>query len=117
MIKNIRALNPKPANIYDYQPNISIVPDVILKQNKNDLKLEINKSQIPKFNFNKNLYKDIKKKKLLNREKENLDKWVSSGKLLLDSKKRYKLFLSINSKRNCRKNWISRKYNKSVYNK
>ena len=85
MIKNIRALNPKPANIYDYQPNISIVPDVILKQNKNDLKLEINKSQIPKFNFNKNLYKDIKKKKLLNREKENLDKWVSSGKLLLDS--------------------------------
>ncbi|PPR30383.1 MAG: RNA polymerase sigma-54 factor 1, partial [Alphaproteobacteria bacterium MarineAlpha6_Bin6] len=38
MIKNIRALNPKPANIYDYQPNISIVPDVILKQNKNDLK-------------------------------------------------------------------------------
>tara|TARA_Y100000590_G_scaffold108612_1_gene123529 strand:+ start:1560 stop:2903 length:1344 start_codon:yes stop_codon:yes gene_type:complete len=85
MIKNIKSLNPKPASIFDYQPNIDIVPDVILKQNKDNFRLEINRSEIPKFNFNKKLYQEIKKKKLLNREKESLSNWVKSGKLLLDS--------------------------------
>ena len=85
MIKNIKSLNPKPANIFDYQPNINVIPDIILKQNKDNFKLEVNKSQIPKFNFNKELYQIIKKKKLLNREKESLTNWVKSGKLLLDA--------------------------------
>tara|TARA_Y100000590_G_C15640058_1_gene984602 strand:- start:144 stop:1496 length:1353 start_codon:yes stop_codon:yes gene_type:complete len=84
MIKVIKSLNPKPGNVYDYQPNINVIPDLILKQSKNDFKLEINKSEVPKFNFNKLLYKSIKKKKLLNREKENLSKWLKSGKLLLE---------------------------------
>ena len=85
MIKNIKSLNPKPASIFDHQPDISVIPDIILKQNKDNFKLELNKSQIPKFGFNKNLYKIIKKKKLLHREKESLSDWVKSGKLLLDS--------------------------------
>ena len=85
MIDNIKILNPKPANVFDFQPNVSIVPDIILSQNKGSFKLEVNKSQIPKFKFNKELYSLIKKKKLLNREKENLIKWVKSGKLLLSS--------------------------------
>ena len=85
MIKNIKSLNPKPANTYDYQPNIDIIPDVILKQNKDNFKLELNKSEIPKFDFNKKLYQIIKKKKLYEREKQNLSNWVKSGKLLLDS--------------------------------
>ncbi len=85
MIKNIKSLNPKPASIFDHQPDISVVPDIILKQNKDNFKLELNKSQIPKFDFNKKLYQIIKKKKLLHREKENLSDWVKSGKLLLDS--------------------------------
>ena len=59
MIKNIKSLNPKPANIFDYQPNINVIPDIILKQNKDNFKLEVNKSQIPKFNFNKELYQII----------------------------------------------------------
>ena len=85
MIKNIKSLNPKPANTYDYQPNIDIIPDVILKQNKDNFKLEVNQSQIPIFYFNKKLYQTIKKKKLYEREKRNLSNWVKSGKLLLDS--------------------------------
>ena len=85
MIKNIKSLNPKPANIFDYQPNISVIPDIILKQSKDNFKLELNQSQIPKFIFNKKLYQIIKKKKLLSREKENLINWVKSGKLLIDS--------------------------------
>ena len=85
MIKNIKSLNPKPASIFDHQPDISVVPDIILKQNKDNFKLELNKSQIPKFDFNKKLYQIIKKKKLLHREKESLSDWVKSGKLLLDS--------------------------------
>ena len=85
MIKNIKSLNPKPANIFEYQPNISVVPDIILNQNKDNFKLELNKSQIPKFNFNKKLYQIIKKKKLLQREKESLSNWVKSAKLLLDA--------------------------------
>ena len=85
MIKNIKTLNPKPANVFEHQPNISIVPDVILKQNKDNFKLELNKSEIPKFDFNKKLYQIIKKKKLLHREKENLSDWVKSGKLLLNA--------------------------------
>ena len=85
MIKNIKSLNPKPASIFDHQPDISVVPDIILKQNKDNFKLELNKSQIPRFGFNKKLYKIIKKKKLLHREKESLSDWVKSGKLLLDS--------------------------------
>jgi len=85
MIKNIKSLNPKPASIFDHQPDISVVPDIILKQNKDNFKLELNKSQIPKFDFNKELYQIIKKKKLLHREKESLSDWVKSGKLLLDS--------------------------------
>ena len=85
MIKNIKSLNPKPASVFDHQPDISVVPDIILKQNKDNFKLELNKSQIPKFDFNKKLYQIIKKKKLLHREKENLSDWVKSGKLLLDS--------------------------------
>ena len=44
MIKNIKSLNPKPANIFEYQPNISVIPDIILKQNKDNFKLELNKS-------------------------------------------------------------------------
>ena len=64
MIKNIKSLNPKPASIFDHQPNISVIPDIILKQSKDSFKLEINKSQIPKFNFNKELYQIIKKKKI-----------------------------------------------------
>ena len=85
MIKNIKSLNPKPANTYDYQPNIDIIPDVILKQNKDNFKLEVNQSQMPIFDFNKKLYEIIKKKKLYEREKRNLSNWVKSGKLLLDS--------------------------------
>ena len=85
MIKNIKTLNPKPANVFELQPNISVVPDVILKQNKDNFKLELNKSEIPKFDFNKKLYQIIKKKKLLHREKENLSDWVKSGKLLLNA--------------------------------
>ena len=85
MIKNIKSLNPKPANIFEHQPNISVVPDIILKQNKDNFKLELNKSQIPKFDFNKKLYQTIKKKKLLHREKESLSDWVKSGKLLLNA--------------------------------
>ena len=85
MIKNIKSLNPKPANIFDYQPNISVIPDIILKQSKDNFKLELNQSQIPKFIFNKKLYQIIKKKKLLSREKESLINWVKSGKLLIDS--------------------------------
>ena len=85
MIKNIKSLNPKPANIFELQPNISVVPDIILKQNKDNFKLELNKSQIPKFDFNKQLYQRIKKKKLLHREKESLSDWVKSGKLLLNA--------------------------------
>ena len=85
MIKNIKSLNPKPANIFDYEPNINVLPDIILKQNKDNFKLELNKSQIPKFDFNKELYKLIKKKKLLHREKENLNDWVQSAKLLLNA--------------------------------
>ena len=85
MIKNIKSLNPKPANTYDYQPNIDIIPDVILKQNKDNFKLEVNQSQMPRFDFNKKLYQTIKKKKLYEREKRNLSNWVKSGKLLLDS--------------------------------
>ena len=85
MIKNIKSLNPKPANTYDYQPNIDIIPDVILKQNKDNFKLEVNQSQMPRFDFNKKLYQKIKKKKLYEREKRNLSNWVKSGKLLLDS--------------------------------
>ena len=84
MIKNIRSLNPKPANIFDYEPNINIIPDIILKQSKDNFKLEVNQSEIPKFDFNKKLYKTIKKSKLLHREKESLFNWVKSGKLLLD---------------------------------
>ena len=34
MIKNIKSLNPKPASIFDHQPDISVVPDIIIKQNK-----------------------------------------------------------------------------------
>ena len=49
MIKNIKSLNPKPASIFDHQPDISVVPDIILKQNKDNFKLELNKSQMPKF--------------------------------------------------------------------
>ncbi len=91
MIQNIRSLNPKPGNIFENQPNINIIPDIILKQNKNIYKLEVNNSSLPKFNFNKKLYELIKKKKLLNREKESLNKWVKSGKILLESiKKREK---------------------------
>ena len=85
MIKNIKSLNPKPANIFEHAPNISIIPDVILKQNKDNYKLELNKSQIPKFDFNRKLYQIIKKKKLLHREKEILSDWVKSGKLLLNA--------------------------------
>ena len=85
MIKNIKSLNPKPANIYDHQPNINIIPDIILKQNKDNFKLEVNQSQMPRFDFNKKLYEIIKKKKLYEREKQNLSNWVKSGKLLLDS--------------------------------
>ena len=85
MIKNIKSLNPKPANTYDYQPNIDIIPDVILKQNKDNFKLEVNQSQMPRFDFNKKLYQTIKKKKLYEREKRNLSNGVKSGKLLLDS--------------------------------
>ena len=85
MIKNIKTLNPKPANVFELQPNIRVVPDVILKQNKDNFKLELNKSEIPKFDFNKKLYQIIKKKKLLHREKENLSDWVKSGKLLLNA--------------------------------
>ena len=77
MIKNIKSLNPKPANIFEHQPNVSVVPDIILKQNKDNFKLELNKSQIPKFDFNKELYKLIKKKKLHD--------WVQSAKLLLNA--------------------------------
>ena len=55
MIKNIKSLNPKPANIYDHQPNINIIPDIILKQNKDNFKLEVNQSQMPRFDFNKKL--------------------------------------------------------------
>ncbi len=98
MIKNIKSLNPKPANIFDYEPNINVLPDIILKQNKGDYKLEINQLNFPKFNFNKELYKTIKKRKLLSREKENLSKWVQSGKLLLDSLKKRKLTLEIVAK-------------------
>jgi len=85
MIKNIRSLNPKPANIFDHQPNLSVIPDIVLNQNKNNFKLEVNQTQMPRFNFNKKLYQKIKKKKLLTREKESLSNWVKSGKLLLDS--------------------------------
>jgi len=85
MIKNIKSLNPKPASIYDHQPNINIIPDIILKQNKDNFKLEVNQSQMPRFDFNKKLYEIIKKKKLYEREKQNLSNWVKSGKLLLDS--------------------------------
>ena len=59
MIKNIRSLNPKPANIFDHQPNFSVIPDIVLKQNKDNFKLEINQSQMPRFNFNKKLYQNI----------------------------------------------------------
>ena len=83
----IKKMNPKPANVFELQPNISVVPDVILKQNKDNFKLELNKSEIPKFDFNKKLYQIIKKKKLLHREKENLSNWVKSGKLLLNELK------------------------------
>ena len=55
MIKNIKSLNPKPASIYDHQPNINIIPDIILKQNKDNFKLEVNQSQMPRFDFNKKL--------------------------------------------------------------
>ena len=64
MIQNIRSLNPKPGNIFENQPNINIIPDIILKQNKNIYKLEVNNSSLPKFNFNKKLYELIKKKKI-----------------------------------------------------
>ena len=40
---------------------------------------------MPRFDFNKKLYEKIKKKKLYEREKQNLSNWVKSGKLLLDS--------------------------------
>ena len=79
MIKNIKSLNPKPANTYDYQPNIDIIPDVILKQNKDNFKLEVNQSQMPRFDFNKKLYQTIKKKKLYERENETFVTGLNNG--------------------------------------
>ena len=98
MIKNIRSLNPKPANIFEHDDDYGIIPDIVLKENKNNLKLEINNSQMPKFNFNNSLYKIIKKKKLLNREKNNLINWAKAGKLLLDSIKNREKTLEIVAK-------------------
>ena len=72
-------------SLTEQQEEYGIIPDIVLKENKNNLKLEINNSQMPKFNFNNSLYKIIKKKKLLNREKNNLINWAKAGKLLLDS--------------------------------
>ena len=98
MIKNIRSLNPNPANIFEHDDDYGIIPDIVLKENKNNLKLEINNSQMPKFNFNNSLYKIIKKKKLLNREKNNLINWAKAGKLLLDSIKNREKTLEIVAK-------------------
>ena len=110
MIKNIRSLNPKPANIFEHDDDYGIIPDIVLKENKNNLKLEINNSQMPKFNFNNSLYKIIKKKKLLNREKNNLINWAKAGKLLLDSIKNREKTLEIVAKEiiNHQKNFFKR---------
>ena len=83
MIKVIKSVNPKPASVYDVNEEITIIPDIILEVNHGIFKVTINKSFIPKINFNKNYYNQIKKKKMLRREKEYLKDRYIKGKWII----------------------------------
>ena len=83
MIKVIKSVNPKPASVYDVNEEITIIPDIILEVNHGIFKVVINKSFIPKINFNKNYYNKIKKKKMLRREKEYLKDRYIKGKWII----------------------------------
>ena len=83
MIKIIKSVNPKPASIYDVNEEITIIPDIVLEVNDRIFKVTINKSLIPKINFNKNYYNQIKKKKMLRREKEYLKDCSIKGKWII----------------------------------
>ena len=83
MIKVIKSVNPKPASVYDVNEEITIIPDIILEVNHGIFKVTINKSFIPKINFNKNYYNKIKKKKMLRREKEYLKDRYIKGKWII----------------------------------
>ena len=87
MIRIIKNLNPKPGSIYDIAENNSIIPDITLKVNHGIFRVNINKSFVPKINFNKDYYNKIKEKNFLIREKENLKEWAENGKWLIDALK------------------------------
>ena len=65
MLEIIKSVNPKPASDYDLVDEIMIIPDIILQINHGIFKITINKSFIPKINFNKSYYNQIKKRKML----------------------------------------------------
>ena len=87
MIKIIKGLNPKPGSAYDAEEIITIVPDIYLEVNHGIFKVNINKNYLPKISFNKNYYEKIKEKKLLRREKNDLNNWANNGRWLISALK------------------------------
>ena len=85
MLEIIKSVNPKPASDYDLVDEIMIIPDIILQINHGIFKITINKSFIPKINFNKSYYNQIKKRKMLRREKEYIKDCSLKGKRIISA--------------------------------
>jgi len=69
MIKDIRALNPKPAADYHLDPPGSIIPDVLVKTNNHgDYRVELNSATLPRLLINRQYYAEIKALSQSNKE-------------------------------------------------
>ncbi|AIL64878.1 RNA polymerase factor sigma-54 [Rickettsiales bacterium Ac37b] len=82
MIKVIKTLNPRPANIYANMQNHSIKPDILLKKNiDGSFIIELNSEILPRISVNYDYYLKIKNK-IKNHEQQYLSEHLKNANIL-----------------------------------
>jgi len=93
LIKKILKLNPKPGCNYSTQEIQRIIPDVIIREKRNELEITINDEDIPSLKISETYKEMLKNNKLQPRDKEFLTQRLNSALAILKaiSKRKFTL--------------------------
>jgi len=84
MIAEIRALNPKPAEVYDFEPAEPVVPDVLMRAGpKGDWIIELNSDTLPRVLVNESYYAVIAKRARSRSEKDYISERFQTANWLV----------------------------------
>jgi len=84
MIAEIRALNPKPAEAYDFEPAEPVVPDILMRAGpKGDWIIELNSDTLPRVLVNESYYAVVAKRARGRTEKDYISERFQTANWLV----------------------------------